>query len=379
MRTRVLKFGGSSFPKLDSYRDIALYLKRRLDSDTDRIVVVVSAMSGTTGRILEAGLQVSPEMSPEITDSLLGTGEMVAACLMRAAVESVGISATHLTGYQVGIKTDKKYTRAQIQNIDPSPLIRAFDTAKVVAICGGQGTDSDGRLTMLGRNSSDLTAVALAAALGIEDCEIFSDVPGVYSSDPYLVSEARPISEVPYDAIIEMSRGGAKVLHHGSVEYARRFGVKIACRGTPPDDVVGSVIGTGLVPNSVTVNSKVTVLKFRLHQHQEGAARLFQSEGIVALPLVCADAPYLAVSQENRAWKEVLARVLGPYELVEGKTLVSEAYSNGTVVRHLYEKAEAVQQAGRAHRLMYEDRAPMGFQALRKERSAESGLLVAGF
>jgi aspartate kinase len=362
---------------MGSYRDIALYLKRRLDSDTDRLVVVVSAMSGTTGRILEAGLEVSPELSPEITDSLLGTGEMVAACLLRAAVEAVGVRAMHFTGYQLGLHTDRKYTRAAIHEFDSRPLREALDAASAVVLAGGQGRDSQGRLTMLGRNSSDLTAVAVAAALGLSECEIFSDVPGVYSSDPYEIPEAQLIPEVPYEAIIEMSRSGAKVLHHGSVEYAKRFSVRIVCRATPPNDFVGSVVGKGPLTNSVTINKKTTVLRFRLLQHQEGAAKLFNSEGIVAIPLVCADATYLVVSHENRAWQEVLTRIAWRYEIVPNHVLITEAYSNGTLVRNLCTPNEATALARRAHSLMYGESPDAAAAPLTKERSSRSDLLVA--
>lgn len=373
MKTRVLKFGGSSFPKMESYREIARYLGRRLQTDTDRLVVVVSAMSGTTGRIQEAGLSLNPDMSSALTDSLLATGEMTAACLMRAALEGEAISATHFTGYQVGILTDSKHTRASVLGTDSSALEKAFVDHKVVVVAGGQAVNSDGQITMLGRNSSDLSAVILASMLNAGECEIFSDVPGVYTADPYVVPQAKPLAEVPYDAIITLSRSGAKVLHHGAVSYAKKAGVRIVCRGTG-DGTVGSVIGVGPSPSAVVTNSKVAVLRFTSEEDRDAGTFIGEKMGIVCVPVDMDDACYLTVSQENRGWVEVLPSLPQSYTFETGRVLLTEM--DAGVARHTL-LPESVQKltAREIHDRLHPG-AVDGAIAFRKERGRETGLLV---
>lgn len=252
MKTRVLKFGGSSFSDLESYVSLANRLK---PSENEKLVVVVSAMSGTTGRLQEAGETVNPNLSPQLRDALLGTGELVAACLMQAAFEHVGVSVTHLNGYTLGWKSDSNYQRASIKNRSVTALKDALNQHNVIVVSGGQATDEQGRLTMLGRNSSDLTAVLLAAELGLRECEIYSDVPGVYSTDPYLVDNATCFPNISYDAMIEMSRSGAKVLHYAAVSAAKENNVQIRCRSTSEGFPQGTLIGSAsniraIIPNA---------------------------------------------------------------------------------------------------------------------------------
>ncbi len=373
MKTRVLKFGGSSFPKMESYREIARYLGSRLLTDTDRLVVVVSAMSGTTGRIQEAGLSVNPEMSSALTDSLLATGEMTAACLMRAALEAEKIPATHFTGYQVGILTDSKHTRASILGTDSSALEKAFMNHKVVVVAGGQAVNADGQITMLGRNSSDLSAVILASMLGAGECEIFSDVPGVYTADPYVVPQAKPMAKVPYDAIITLSRSGAKVLHHGAVSYAKLTGVRIVCRGTG-DGTVGSVIGLGPQPSAVVTNSKVAVLRFSSQEERDTGAFVGEKMGIVCVPVDQDDAFYLTVSQENRGWLEVLPALPQTFNLESGQVLLTEM--DAGVARHsLLPESLSTLTAREIHERLHPGALGTGM-SFRKERGRETGLLV---
>jgi aspartate kinase len=323
MITRVLKFGGSSFPNLQSYNDIARYLMERLRTDSDRLVVVVSAMSGTTGRLQDVGLEINGEMSPTIADSLLATGEIVAACLMRAALEARGIKATHLTGFQLGLVTDSKFTRAQIKSFDNAKLLRALKKSKVVVVAGGQAVNDNGEMTMLGRNSSDLTAVAIAGALACEECEIFSDVPGVYSADPYQVEEAQLIPHVPFELIVEMSRSGAKVLHHGSVEQAMKLGIQIICRSIHDGFALGTVIGLGLPVPTVSSNSKILALQFVAQAHRLSARSSLERDGIIAIEVDTPEALLLCVSQENRAWETAVKNLPVPGQPIPQRTLVS--------------------------------------------------------
>jgi aspartate kinase len=262
-RRRVLKFGGSSFRKLLSYSSVADILVSRLATDTEKVVVVVSAMHGHTDRLLSAGLSISASLSGEAADSLATTGEMMSASLLRIALEQRQIPTTMLNGFQVGILSDSNFTRAKIKMVDPRPLRAALETNRAVVVTGAQAVDPSGRLTMLGRNSSDLTAIALAAGLGLPDCEILSDVPGVYSTDPNEFDDAQLLPLISHKQLIELSRSGAKVIHHGAAEYAAPHNVQIICRATADAQQVGTVIRHDApFTNLIVLNEKSTLVLF---------------------------------------------------------------------------------------------------------------------
>lgn len=252
--TVVMKFGGSNFIALTDYRRVALHLRDEARRTGARLVVVVSGMSGTTNRLLEAATTIDPGLRGPVRDQVLATGEMLSTSFLRAALDAVGISAIDLWAPQLGITSDSAATEARITHVDPAPVCAALADNEVVVAAGGQAVNPQGRVTMLGRNSSDLTAIALAAALGLDICQIYSDVPGVYTADPHLVPTARLIAELSHDQCLRMSRRGAKVMHHRAVEHARAHGVRIECRmlgaGGP---VTGTVIGGKPTSSAVVV------------------------------------------------------------------------------------------------------------------------------
>ncbi|ACY16854.1 Aspartate kinase [Haliangium ochraceum DSM 14365] len=262
MRTRVFKFGGSSFTDIDDYRRVAAYLRQRLADECDKLVVVVSAMAGLTERLrgLAAALAAAP--SPEAMDALLPLADTLGAALLRVAAEGVGLRATSLSGLQLGVLTDDNFMRARVRRVDAGPVQRALERAEVVVVPGGQAADKDGRPTMLGKNSSDLSAVLLAGALGLPACEIFSDVSGVYSGDPNLLSGVHLLERVAYQDLIDISRSGAKVLHHRAVATAQQHEVAIVCRYHRSPYQVGTVIGDGPPPRAVVVDARSLVLEF---------------------------------------------------------------------------------------------------------------------
>lgn len=244
MRIRVLKFGGSSFRTLDDFRSVASLLTQMSDETRSRLVVVVSAMYGETDRLLQAGASLNDRMSGQARDALITTGEVVSASLLRVALEALDVPVLTFDGHQCGIRSDSNYTKAQIRAVDPEPLRRALDRHQIVVVTGAQAVDADGRITMLGRNSSDLTAVALAAALGVGSCDILSDVPGIYSGDPYIHRDAQLLPRLSLDQLIDMSVSGAKVIHHGAASYARKMGCRIVCRATRDPEVIGTIVDT---------------------------------------------------------------------------------------------------------------------------------------
>ena len=233
-RISVLKFGGSSFANPAAYGTVAGYLAKRVASG-EKLCVIVSAMSGTTGRLSELLSLIAPNALPEDVDAVLGTGEILASALVRAALVAKDVRAASLNAYQLGWSASDKFTSGQLASFTDSHISAAFERASVVVIAGGQAMTKDGRLVMLGRNSSDLTAVAAAIALRCESATIFSDVEGVFTADPYRLVNARLIPRLGYQRARDYSQFGAKVLHSGCIELAQRHKIRIRCASLATD------------------------------------------------------------------------------------------------------------------------------------------------
>jgi aspartate kinase len=233
--TVVMKFGGSSVADADKVKHVA---RRFVDAKRKGLDVVgtVSAMGTTTDQLIALAHDVSPAPDPRELDMLLSTGERIACALVAMAINDLGEEAVSLTGSQAGILTDASYTKAKIREIRADRVRDALEQGKIVLVAGFQGFSRDTMdVTTLGRGGTDATAVALAAALGAA-CEIYSDVPGVFTADPRIVPEARKLPAVSYDEMLEMSASGAKVLMLRSVELARSHGVRIHARSTFSDE-----------------------------------------------------------------------------------------------------------------------------------------------
>jgi aspartate kinase len=233
--TVVMKFGGSSVADPDKIRRVAERLAEAHGRGA-RVVATVSAMGDTTDTLLELAGHVSPHPNPRELDMLLSTGERIACALVAMAVHDLGHEAVSFTGSQAGIITDPVHTKAKIREITPVRIVEALDAGKIVLVAGFQGFSRDTMdVTTLGRGGTDATAVALAAALGAS-CEIYSDVPGVFTADPRIVPDARKLDVVSYEEMLEMSASGAKVLMLRAVELARNQKVPIHARSTFSDE-----------------------------------------------------------------------------------------------------------------------------------------------
>ena len=198
----------------------------------DRLVVVVSAMAGVTDKLIKMAKDITPLPSEREMDMLLATGEQTTIALTAMALEALGVPAMSLTGAQAGIVTDGVHTKAKIKNITPRKVHALLDQGKVVIVAGFQGQTPEGQITTLGRGGSDLTAIALAAALKANLCQIYTDVDGVFTADPRVVPTARKIDEISYDELLEMAGSGAKVMQLRSVEFAKKFGVVFEVRSS---------------------------------------------------------------------------------------------------------------------------------------------------
>jgi len=234
MATVVTKFGGTSVGSTERIRAVAERLIARKQSG-DSVVAVVSAMGRVTDELVELARQLSADPPEREMDMLLSTGEQVSIALLAMAIHAQGHDAVSFTGPQVGIVTDAVHSKAKITEVRGDRVKAALADGKIVIVAGFQGITPDGQITTLGRGGSDTTAVAVAAGVGADVCEIYTDVDGVYTADPRIVPEARKIDEISYEEMLEMASSGAGVLQMRSVEFARNHGVVIHCRSSFTD------------------------------------------------------------------------------------------------------------------------------------------------
>ncbi|GAC1443043.1 MAG: aspartate kinase [Mycobacteriales bacterium] len=228
----VQKYGGSSVSDAERIKRVAERIVATKKDGHD-VCVVVSAMGDTTDELLDLAQQVSPLPPGRELDMLLTAGERISMALLAMAIQSLGLSARSFTGSQAGVITDSSHGRARIIDVTPGRITDAIGKGHIAIVAGFQGVSQDTKdITTLGRGGSDTTAVALAAALGAEVCEIYSDVDGVYSADPRIVSNARHQKTVSYEEMLELAASGAKILHLRCVEYARRYHVPLVVRSS---------------------------------------------------------------------------------------------------------------------------------------------------
>jgi aspartate kinase len=264
----IQKFGGTSVADPDKILAAASRAVRAHLAGA-QVVVVVSARGHTTDELIETARQLSAKPPAREMDMLLSTGEQVSVALMAIAVQELGVPAISFTGAQIGIVTDSFHTKARIRNISTERMAEALDDGKIVIVAGFQGVDDHYNITTLGRGGSDTTAVALAAVLGADACEIYTDVDGVYTTDPRVVPEARKIDRISYDEMLELASLGAGVMHSRSIEFAKKYGVPIHVRTSSYDApgtwIVGdldarrlgfAITGAALAPDE----ARVTIL-----------------------------------------------------------------------------------------------------------------------
>jgi aspartate kinase len=222
----VMKFGGTSIADLARIRDVAARVKREADAG-NQVAVVVSAMAGVTNRLVGWCQELSPLHDAREYDAVVATGEQVTAGLLAIALQDLGVEARSWQGWQIPIETDTAHGKARIQDIKGAELIRRMQAGQVAVVAGFQGIAPDNRVTTLGRGGSDTSAVALAAALKADRCDIYTDVDGIYTTDPRIVPAARKLARISYEEMLELASVGAKVLQTRSVELAMNEGVRV--------------------------------------------------------------------------------------------------------------------------------------------------------
>jgi aspartate kinase len=230
----VQKYGGTSVGNAERIRRVAVRLLATKKSGHD-VVAVISAMAGVTDGLIKLAQEISLQPNERELDALLATGEQCASALTAMAVNALGGKAISLSGAAAGIVTDGAHTRAKISNISPRQINELLAEDYIVIVAGFQGQSPEGAVTTLGRGGSDLTAIALAAALKADECQIFTDVDGVHSCDPRVVADASKIDEIAYDELLEMAGAGSKVMQSRAVEFAKKFGVGFEVRSSLKD------------------------------------------------------------------------------------------------------------------------------------------------
>ena len=295
----VQKFGGTSVGNTERIQNVARRVAQSR-AKGDQVVVVVSAMSGVTDKLIGLAKEITPLPDEREMDMLLATGEQQTIALVAIALQAQGQKAVSFTGAQAGIVTDGTHTKARIQNITPDEVHKALDEGNVVIVAGFQGRTRDGDITTLGRGGSDLSAIALAAALKADLCQIYTDVDGVHTADPRLVPAARKISEISYDEMLEMAGAGSKVMQLRSVEFAKKFNVVFEVRSSLNDNP-GTIVKEetssmeDVVVRGVSLDknqAKVTV--WSLPDQPGRAARIFNalSEATINVDMIVQNASH---------------------------------------------------------------------------------------
>lgn len=333
----VQKFGGTSVGDLERIQNVANRVSKTLN-DGHQVVVVVSAMSGETNKLIAYAEHYTPSPERSEVDMLLSSGERVTAALLSIALNAMGHPATSMSGRRAGIVTDSVHTKARIESIDPSGMHEELAKGKVVVVAGFQGVSEEGNVTTLGRGGSDLSAVALAGALQADLCEIYTDVDGIYTTDPRIEPKAKKMDKISYDEMLELASLGAKVLQNRSVELAKKLNVNLVTRSSFSD-----AEGT-LITKEENIMEKPLVSGIALDKNQ---ARVSLS-GVIDRPGIASDIfTRLADSSVNI---DMIIQTLGhdgktnldftvpKTELLDAKNVVEQFITEGEISEASYDE-----------------------------------------
>lgn len=316
----VKKYGGTSVGSIERIEALADRLVREM-AQGQKPVVVVSAMSGETNRLIALAEKIDPDYRGQAYDMLIASGEQVSVSLLAIALQKRGVKAQPLLAYQLGIRTDSTAAKARIQSIDVDPLLQLVADGVVPVVAGFQGVDEDDNITTLGRGGSDTTAVALAAAIavqspsGLQDCEIYTDVPAVFTADPRLVARAKEIPYLSCEEMMEMAALGSKVLHIRCVEIAAKYGVKIHLRSTFEERE-----GTWILPEGAS-DQMGKAMKIQIEQPVVSAVTHDANTAVFNLFPVPRGPDFLAKLFDNLAKRGVVVDIITQSENDEGQRL----------------------------------------------------------
>ncbi|MBQ5951620.1 MAG: aspartate kinase [Lachnospiraceae bacterium] len=332
----VKKFGGSSVADKERIYNVA----RRCIEDYQKgheVVVVLSAMGKTTDGLLAKAAEINPNASKRELDMLLVTGEQVSVALMAMAMQALGVSAISLNAHQVMMHTNSAYGVAKLQRIDTQRIRNELDAGKIVVVTGFQGVNRKDDMTTLGRGGSDTTAVAIAAALHADKCEIFTDVDGVYTADPRIVPNARKLPEVTYSEMLEFATLGAKVLHNRSVELAKKYGVELIVRSSLNHEE-GTVVREGtkmekMLVSGVAADENTARISLIGMKDEPGIA--FKLFNTLAMHNINID---IILQSVGRDGTKDISFTVARTDLKDSIALIEENLNNFTATRYEYEE-----------------------------------------
>jgi aspartate kinase len=341
----VQKYGGTSVGDVERIKKVAERIKAVRDEGNE-LVIVVSARSGVTNELIARAKAVCDHPSEREMDMLLATGEQETIALTAMALHGVGVDAVSYTGAQAGIFTDKVHTKAKIKTIDAKPIEKDLAQGKVVIVAGFQGINEEGHITTLGRGGSDLTAIALAAAVKADICEIYTDVDGVYTADPRVVKTAQKLSEISYDEMLELASSGSKVMQSRSVEFAKKYGVVFEVRSSfnhNPGTIVKEevVYMEKVIVRGVAVDKdQAKVIVSNIVDKPGSAAKVFRAlaDANVNVDMIVQNVPRHGVANltftvpqgDSHRAQQVLAPILG--EIGGGEVAIHEHIAKLSVV-----------------------------------------------
>ncbi|MBF0531718.1 MAG: aspartate kinase [Candidatus Omnitrophica bacterium] len=337
----VQKFGGSSVANTEKIKNVAnrIAAAKRLGYD---VVAVVSAQGDTTDELEQKALEITAKPPEREMDMLMSTGEQISCALMAMAVSHLGLEAISFTGQQVGILTDEIHTKAKIKKINGQRIRKALGQGKVVIVAGFQGVNADQDITTLGRGGSDLTAVALAYSLKADVCEIYTDVEGIYTTDPRKVKEAKKLREITFDEMLEMASLGAQVMQARSIEVARRYNIPLHVRSSFSKEEGTMIVKKtnkleDIVVSGVTCNKNEAKITIRSVPDKPGVAALIFTE--IASAGANVDVIVQNVSEQKTTDisftvpKPELSKALAAAEKIAGEIKAGEVNSDKTIAR----------------------------------------------
>jgi len=377
--TSIIKFGGSSFLNFHDYSKIALFLSECVRSyPGSKYIVVVSAMSGTTGRLKEAIDSIDPNAPKRVHDGTLATGEIISAHFLEAATSRLGIRCCSLNALNLGLKTNSEFGSAACTEFDLTNISRKLAYNDVIVVAGGQGVSEEQSITMLGRNSSDYTALLLASAVGATHCTIVSDVPGVMSADPYLLPQARTIKSIGFRTMAGVAESGAKVLYGKAVSHAEKFGIEIRCGRFENGEInIYTTIGKESPASIVVVSKAVTIISTESKSDFDNAFEWLELKN--QSPLIIdnkkkREIAFVGGDRSSLGKLELLFK--DAYSITENAYLVSE-HIGLSVIRSSFASHEAaVQHASLRHESLYPSANAEVPEWTEKARSEKSNIFI---
>lgn len=335
----VQKFGGSSVANKERVQNVARRIVSAYKKGYD-VIVVLSAQGDTTDELLAKAKELNPRASKRELDMLLATGEQQSVALMAMAINGMGYPVVSLTGYQVGVETNSNYGNARIKKINTERLEREIARKNIVIVAGFQGINKFDDITTLGRGGSDTTAVAIAASLHADLCEIYTDVDGVYTADPRVVKTARKLPEIRYDEMLELASLGAKVLHNRSVELAKKYSVNLVVRSSMTD-TEGTLVKEECKMEKMLVSgvaSDCNVARISLIGIEDAPGRAFAIFSLLATKKISVDIILQSVGRENT---KDISFTVGEDDLDEALSLLEANKERLTVQKIVYDNSVA--------------------------------------